>query len=87
MRGIFRKLCEQFYVAAAVDLANILIACMQINDAIVCIAFNLKVKRAYHGMVRERRPHEQWEDLGHWRPRAVLQHSAGIASETARKYE
>ena len=29
-------------------------------------------------MVHERRPYERWEE--HWR--AVLQHSAGIASET-----
>ena len=65
-----------------VDLSNILIACMKRNDSIVYIGFNLKVKRAYYGMVHERRPHERWEE--HWR--AVLQHSAGIASETERNY-
>ena len=57
MRGIFRRLCEQFCVVAAVDLANTLIACMERNDSVVYIGFNLKVKRAYYGipyMVHER---------------------------------
>ena len=83
VRGIFRRLCEQFCVDTAVDLANILIACMTRNNSTVYIEFNLKVNRAYYGMVHERRPHERWEE--HWR--AVLQHSAGIASETERQYE
>ena len=34
-------------------------------------------------MVHERAPHERWQE--HWR--AVLQHSAGLASEIERKYE
>ena len=83
VRGIVRRLCEQFCVATAVDLANILIVCMKRNGSMVYIGFNLKVKRADYGMVHERRPHERWEE--HWR--AVLQHSAGIASETERRYE
>ena len=62
---------------------KILFACMERNDSIAYIGFNLKVKRAYYGMVHERRPHERWEE--HWR--AVLKHSASIASETERKYE
>ena len=84
VRGMFRRLCEQFCVVTAVDImANIPIACMKRNDSIVYIRFNLKVKRAYYGIVHERRPHKRWEE--HWR--AVLQHSAGIAIETERKYE
>ena len=67
----------------AVDLANVLITCMKRNDSIVYIGFNLKVKRAYYGMVHERPPHERWQE--HWR--AVLQHSAGIVRETEREYE
>ena len=65
------------------DLANTLIACMKSNDSIIYIGFNLQVKRAYYGMVHERPPHKRWQE--HWR--AVLQHVAGIASETERKYE
>ena len=50
--------------------------------SIVYIGFNLQVKRAYYGMVHERSPHERWQE--HWR--AVMQHSAGIASEKEMKY-
>ena len=67
----------------AVDLADTLIACMKRNDSIIYIGFNLQVKRAYYGMVHERTPHERWKE--HWR--AILQHTAGLASETERKYE
>ena len=67
----------------AVDLADALIICMKINDSIIYIGLNLQVKRAYYGMVHERTPHERWQE--HWR--AVLQHSAGLASEIERKYE
>ena len=35
VRGIFRRRCEQVFVDTAVDLANILIACMERNDSIV----------------------------------------------------
>ena len=53
------------------------------NDSIVYIGFNLQVKRAYYGMVHERAPDERWQE--HWR--AVMQHSAGFASETKRNFE
>ena len=43
VRGIFRRRCEQVFVDTAVDLANILIACMERNDSTVYIGFNLKV--------------------------------------------
>ena len=49
--GIFRRLCEQFCVDTAVDLADTLIACMERNDSIIYIGYNLQVKRAYYGMV------------------------------------
>ena len=70
-------------VNTAVGLAEILNTCMKRNDSIVYIGFNLKVKRAYCGMVHERRPHERLEE--HWRP--VLQHSASIMSENELKCE
>ena len=41
------------------------------------------MKRTYYGMVHERTPHERRQE--HWR--AVLQHTAGLASETDRRYE
>ena len=69
----------------AADLAEILNTCVKGNDSIVNIGFNLKVKRAYYGMVHERRPHEGWEQ--HWIRRAILQHSANIVSENGLKYE
>jgi hypothetical protein len=81
-RGIFTRLCNQFCVDTAVDLASSLSVCMTRNDSIVYIGFNLQVKRAYYGMVHERSPHERWQE--HWR--AVMQHSANLASETERKY-
>ena len=81
-RRIFQRLCDQFCVATAVELAAVLLACMEENNSIVYIGFNLQVKRAYYGMVHERSPHERWQE--HWR--AVMQHSAGIASETEKKY-
>ena len=56
---------------------------MKRHDLIVYIGLSLKVKRAYYGMVHKRPPHKRWHE--HWR--AVLQHSAGITSETERKYE
>ena len=59
-RGIFRRLCDQFCVDTAVDLASALSVCMPRNDSIVYIGFNLQVKRAYYGMVHERSPHERW---------------------------
>ena len=43
-RGIFRRLCEQFCVDTAVDLASALFVCMPRNDSIVYIGFNLQVK-------------------------------------------
>ena len=67
----------------AVDLAAVLIACMKRNDSVIYIGFNLQVKRACYGMVHKRTPHERWQE--HWR--AVLQHTAGIASEIEQKYE
>ena len=57
-RGIFRRLCDQFCVDTAVDLASALLVCMTRNDSVVYIGFNLQVKRAYYGMVHERLPHE-----------------------------
>ena len=78
VRRTFWRLCNQFCVDTAVDLAQVLNICMERNESIVYIGFNLNVKRAYYGMVHERRPHEQWEE--HWR--ATLQHSAHIANET-----
>ena len=61
-RGIFRRLCDQFCVDTAVDLASALLVCMKKNDSIVYIGFNLQVKRAYYGMVHERAPHERWQE-------------------------
>ena len=63
--------------------ADTLAACMKRNDSIIYIGFNLQVKRAYYGMVHERTPHERRQE--HWR--AVLQHTAGLASGTERKFE
>ena len=83
MTRICLRLRDQFCVDTAVDLAQVLNTCMGKNESIVHIGFNLNVKRAYYGMVHERRPHERWE--GHWR--ATLQHSAHIVSETELKYE
>ena len=57
VRNPFRLLCDQFCVDTADDLAHTLNTRMQI-DSIVCIGFNLKVRRAYYGMVHERRPHK-----------------------------
>ena len=74
---------SSFVFEAAVDLADTLIACMKRNDSIVYIGYYLQVKRAYYGMVHERAPHKPWQE--HWR--AVLQHSAGLASEIERTYE
>ena len=83
VRRRFRSLCDQFCVNTVVDLAEIMIlnTCMKINDS---FGFNLKVKRAYYGVVHERRPHERCEE--HWRAVHVLQHSASIASATELKY-
>ena len=50
-RGIFRRLCDQFSVDAAVDPASALLVCMKRNDSIVYIGFNLQVKRAYYGII------------------------------------
>ena len=50
---------------------------------IILVSISNYVKRAYYGMVHERRPHGRWEE--HWR--ATLQHSAHIASETELNYE
>ena len=70
----------------AVDLARILNTCMDRNDSIVYSGFNLNVKRAYSGMVHDRRPHKRWEE--HWRATLyTLQHSAHIASEKELRYE
>ena len=80
-RGIFWRLCDQFCVDTAVDLASALLVCMNRNDSIVYIGFNLQVNRAYYGMVHERAPHERWQE--HWR--AVMQHSANLASEIEQK--
>ena len=81
-RRIFTRLCDQFCVVTAVELASVLTACMEENNSIVYIGFSLQTKRAYYGMVHERSPHERWQE--HWR--AVMQHGAGIATEAEKKY-
>ena len=72
-RGIFRRLCDQFCVDTAVDLASALLVCLTRNDSIV----HIQVKRAYYGMVHERTPHERWQE----HRRAVMQHSANLTSD------
>ena len=44
LRRIFQKLCGQFCVDTAVDLAKILITCRERNDSIVYIGLHLNVQ-------------------------------------------
>ena len=39
-----QRLCDQFFVDTAVDLASALLFCMTRNDSIMHIGFNLQVK-------------------------------------------
>ena len=59
IRSLFRCLCMQFQVDAAVELAMKLRVCMDRDDSIIYVGFSFRSKRPYYGLVEARAPHER----------------------------
>ena len=76
IRRLFRRLCMQFQVDTAEELAAKLRVCMDRDDSIIHIGFSFGSKRPHYGLVEAHAPHERWvEHL-----RAIRQHQTGLAT-------
>ena len=73
----FREDVQPFQVKAAVALSCAIWPCMEKDDPIVRVGFNVGVKRPYYGMVHNREPHQRWQE----HLRATIQHGSGMATE------
>ena len=77
VRKQFERMRMQFQVETAVDLSCGIRACMEKDDSIVYVGFNICVKRPYYGMVHSRGAYQRCQE----HCRVILQHGAGIATE------